>query len=541
MIDPSQGFAYIRTLLRWRNHPEGAFVEIKPDAVEVEEQNLFRAFLSAGIVNANAATICNLIRQKVQGWQRVGKPFEFRDDTVSPVLQVRNENLVGSVRIDPPLAREQGREITVDEIQVLLTGAGITTGIDPDLLQMLLRPNCSVGWFDVAVGEPAQDGTDAVIECRVKIESNIPMPDDAGTLDFRDRGSLPEITEGTAIYVRIPGRPAVDGRDLSGKTIEAKPSRDIAMPVVENSRLRDGDPDVLEASCDGYLYQGRDGKLNVGRVFQVKGDLDLTIGNIRYHGPIKIGGNVPAGFQIHAGGDISIMGTAEGSEIHSHGGGIEVRGGVFGGKLSAVGDIHVAFAHEATLTTGATLTAGKYLQHCHVRCGSLKFSVGGMFVGGQALASREIECDTLGTEAGTPTVVQLSDPEEEDARTDLERITAEEKRLTPVREMLEQKVVELKRRMSGGGQLLGRAREDAEETLRQYAGMTEKFRDLERRRTNDQAILNAERARSGSIVVRKDIHPGVEVHIFGRRFEVEAVRAPVRLLVKDREVGAHRI
>lgn len=541
MIDPSQGFAYLRALFHWRIMPDGAYIEVRADVGEVNEPDVFRAFLAAGIVNANAATICSMIRQKASGWQRVGKPFEFRDDNVSPVLQVRNENLVGSIRIDPALAREQGREVSVEEIRHLLTGAGIVQGLDEDVLQMLLRPNCATGWFDVAVGDAPTDGTDSVIECQVKIDANLPVPDESGTMDFRDRGQLPEVRAGTAIYVRIPGREAIDGKGLDGKVIPARKGRDIALPHIENGRQREDDPNVVEASCDGYLYMGRDGRLQVGREFKVRGDLDLSVGNIRYHGPVEIGGNVPTGFQIHAGGDISILGTAEGSDIHSFGGSIIVRGGVFGGKLQAAGDIKVSFAHEATLLAGGVVEGGKYLQHCRVRCAQLHVARGGMFVGGQVLASREIECDVLGTEAGTPTIVQLSDPEEEDARVDLERVNAEIKKISPLRDQLEQKVLALKSRISGGGVLLGRAREDAEESLRQYAVVTEKVRDLERRKTHDQEVLAAERERLGAITVRRTIHPGVEVHIFGRRFEIDSVRAPVRLHVKDREVEPHRI
>ncbi|MBK9579633.1 MAG: DUF342 domain-containing protein [Fibrobacterota bacterium] len=541
MIDPSQGFAFLRTLFHWRIMPDGSYIEIRPDVQEVNEQDVFRAFLAAGILNANAATICSMIRQKTTGWQRVGKPFEFRDDTVSPVLQVRNENLVGSIRIDPAMAREQGREVTVEEIRNLLTNAGIVQGVDEDVLQMLLKPNCATGWFDVAVGDAPVDGTDSVIECQVKIDQTIPVPDESGMMDFRDRGHLPEVTAGTAIYVKIPGRPAVNGRGLDGKILPARQGHDIVLPNIENGRPRENEPNVLEASCDGYLYMGRDGRLQVGREFKVKGDLDLTVGNIRYHGPVEIGGNVPSGFQIHAGGDISILGTAEGSDIHSFGGSITVRGGVFGGKLQAATDIKVSFAHEATLLAGGVVEGGKYLQHCRVRCAELHVARGGMFVGGQVLASREIECDVLGTEASTPTIVQLSDPEEEDARTDLEKVNVEIKKLAPLRDQLEQKVVALKSRIAGGGVLLGRAREDAEESLRQYAGVTEKMREYERRKAHDQEILAAERTRVGAITVRRSIHPGVEVHIFGRRFEIDSVRAPVRLHVKDREVEVHKV
>jgi uncharacterized protein len=511
------------------------------DAPEVEEQPLFRAFLASGIVNANVSAIANLLRQKVSGWQRVGKPFEFRDAGVSPVLEFRQVDLVASVRIDPAMAREQGREIVAEEIEQLLSKAGVVYGIDPDLVGMLLRPNCAAGWYDVAVGEPAVDGADDSIECKVKADQGLPVPRQDGSVDFRDRGELPEVVEGTAIYVRIPGRPAKDGTDLFGKSLPARKGLEVQLPSGENMRVRENDPNVLEAACDGYLLLGRDGRVQVGREFVVRGDLDLSVGNIRYHGPVRIGGNVPTGFRISAGGDVFVQGTAEGSQIGSTGGSVEIKGGVFGGRIEASGDIHLAFAHEAVLVAGGTLDGGKYLQHCNSRCTALKFSRSGMIVGGRVLASREIDCDVLGTEAGTLTVVQLSDPEEEDARAELERISAEEKKILPLRDLLEQKVVVLKGRLGGGAHLLGRAREDAEETLRQYSAVTEKVKAMGERRAGAQAVLASDRARSGSISIHREIHVGVEVHIFGHRFEIEEVKAPVRLVAKDREIESAKI
>lgn len=539
-VDSSQGFAFLRASIRWQNRLDGAYVEVVPGAEPVEEQDLFRAFLAAGIVNANAATIAGLVRDKAEGWQRVGKPFELKD-FVPKVLQVQVKELAASVRIEPALAKEQGRVIGPDEIRGILQANGVTHGIDDDLVGMLLRPNCVAGWYDVAMGEEPVDGTDSVIECQVNLEhSSIPVPDGEGMVDFRDRGDLPEVTEGTPIYVKIPGRPAKDGQDLSGGTLPAKPGRDVDLVPGENMRFRDGNPNILEAACDGYLYTGRDGRVQVGRLFQVKGDLDLQVGNIRYHGPVQVGGNVPSGFKIHAGGDITILGTAEGADIQSSGGSVEIRGGVFGGKIHAAGDIQIAFGHEAHLEAGGNIDGGKYLQHCHVRCATLRFARGGMIVGGEVLASREIECETLGTEAGSPTLVSLSDPVEEDARRELESITGEEKKIGPLHDLLEQKVVALKSRLSSGAQLLGRARDDAEETLRQYTGITERIRDLERRKTHCQEILAADRQRAGWISIRKAVFPGVEVHIFGKRFEISEVRPPVKVVVRDREVEAQK-
>ena len=541
-IEPSQGFAYLCQFLLWRNDPEGAFVKaVAGNNHSTSEDDLRTAFLAAGIVNANTGAVLGVLAEGSGEWKPVGKPFEFGNDASFAVADVQVDGLVASLRLQSDLLRIQGRGTSPGELAVVLRQKGVQFGVDQDVLARIAA-DLPVGWFEVARGKVPVDGTDSSVECLVHLDDLVlPSPSDDGSVDFRDRGRLPEIGVGTAIYVRHPGVEAVDGTDLAGRTIPAKRGKDVKLAPTPGSRFRADDPNVVEAAFDGYLFRGRDGRIHVGEQFQVKGDLDLSVGNIKYHGTVEIGGNVPAGFQILAGGNVTIQGTAESATIVSNNGSIQVRGGVFGGDLKAAADIRVAFAHDATMECGGLLEAGKYLQHCKVRCATLKFKQGGILVGGDTFAFKEIDVETMGTSAGTPTRVRMAVPEEEDARMELEKMAGDEKKLKLLRDILEPKVMTIRQRLGSGGQLLGKAREDAEETLRQYSGMMERTRAMEKRRQECLEILAAEHERDGSIVVRKEIFPGTEMHIFGKHVPIEQLRLPVRLSVKDDEIETRRV
>lgn len=541
-IEPSQGFAYLRQFLSWRNNPEGAFVKgVAGNSLSTSQEDLRTAFIAAGIVNANTGAVLAAIADGSSEWKSVGKPFEFANDASFVVAEVQCEGLVGSLRLQTGMLRIQGRATSPEEIAQLLRQKGVQFGIDEAAIARMAA-DLPDGWFEVARGKEPVEGTDAVVECLVHLEDLVlPSPSDDGSVDFRDRGRLPEVPVGTGIYVLHPGVQAVEGTDLAGRTIPAKRGKDAKLSPPPGCRFRLDDANVVEAAFDGYLFRGRDGRIHVGEQFQVKGDLDLSVGNIKYHGSVDIGGSVPAGFQILAGGNVTIQGTAESATIVSANGSIQVRGGVFGGDIKAATDIQLAFAHDATIECGGTLEPGKYLQHCKVRCSVLKFTRGGIVVGGDALASKEIDVDTLGTSAGTPTRVRVAVPEEEDARMDLERMTAEEKKLKMLRDILEPKVMTIRQRLSTGGQLLGKAREDAEESVRQYSGLMERTRAIEKRRQECLEILGAERERDGSIVVRKEIFLGTEMHIFGKHVPIDQVRLPARLSVKDDEIETRRV
>ncbi|MCB9496867.1 MAG: DUF342 domain-containing protein [Fibrobacteria bacterium] len=539
-VDPSFGFAYLRQFLQWQNRPDGASVRSVDFTDLPGEQDLIRGFLSAGIVNANIPAIMGVLREHVQEWTEVGKPFEFRDDVPNVVAVVEKEGLVAKVLIQYELMAEQGRVGTVEEICQILLRHDVSFGVDREKIAQILE-NPIEDFVAVAHGLEPVHGTDTNVECLVKFEDLVlPQPAEDGTVDFHDRGRLPEISEGTALYIRHPGVVAVDGRDLAGRTIQARKGKDARLAAPAGCRLRSDCPDVAEAACDGYLYRGRDGRIHVGHVFQVKGDLDLSVGNIKYHGAVEIGGNVPSGFQIHAGGDVVIQGTAEGANISSQRGFIQIRGGVFGGELKAATDIHLGFAHEATIECGGTLEPGKYLQHCIVRCPILKFPRGGVLVGGETFVYKELEVEVLGTSAGTPTKVKLGVPEEEDAMAELEKMSIEERKLAPLREILEPKVLAIRQRVSSGGGLLGRARDDAQEALQQYAAITERFRQIEKRRAECNELLSADRVREGSVTVRRQIFMGTELHIFRKVVPIDQLSPPVRLSIKDDEIETRR-
>jgi len=539
-VDPTFGFAYLRQYFLWQNRPDGASIKAVPEQPPTSEQDLIRAFLAAGIINAHVPAVMTVLRERSPDWKPVGRTFEFRDDVPAVVALVEKEGLVGRLYLQQGLLEDQGRVATLEEIVQLLGRADVTYGVDREGIANLVE-NPTDEWVEVAHGLEPVHGSDTDVECLVALEDLVlPQPGEDGSVDFRDRGRLPEVSEGTALYVRHPGAIAVDGRDLAGRAIPARKGKDAKLVPPSGCRYRENDPETVEAGCDGYLFRGRDGRIHVGHVFQVKGDLDLSIGNIKYHGAVEVGGNVPAGFQIIAGGDVVIHGTAESATISSARGYLQIRGGVFGGELRAATDIKVAFAHEAVIVCGGVLEPTKYLQHCQVRCEALRFPRGGVLVGGDTLVSKELEVEILGTSAGSITKVRLAVPEEEDARAELDRMTSEEKKLSPLREILEPKVMAVRQRISSGGQLLGRAREDAEEALKQYSAITERFRQIEKRRAECMELLSTERVREGSVTIRRQIFPGVELHIFGKHVPVDQVSPPTRLSIKDDQIETRR-
>jgi len=532
----------LQSLLRWTNRADGAYIDPLGLVTEIPDADTLReAFLAVGVSNAVGPMVQQILKGGVREFQRVGPRFELSDPMLGTPVRLRIQEMTASVYVDADKLKAQARVLSPVEIEELLTQGGVVYGIDPDLVGMLCGPKVSTGWYDVAMGKDPVDGLDAHVRVLVDMsQAIIRYDEDESHVDFHEIGRILEIAEGTAIVEKIPAIPAKPGRDLAGNVLPAKEGVDIPLKLGKNMRYRDETQRVVEASLDGYLYQ-KDGMVHVGGVFEVRGDLDMGVGNLRYHGEVKIYGGVKPGFRIEAGGNVWIQGQTEQAEISSSKGRIEILGAVIGGKLQAATDIKLPFAHDAELRCQGLVEVSKYLHFCTVHCANLKLVNSGSFVlGGEVLASQSIEMDVAGTEAGTQTILKLADPEEELALRELEAVAAEERRFAPLREVLEPKVMSIRKRLTTGGGLLGKALEDAQEALKQYSAVMEKMHSLQARRDKAQATLGQQRNHSGSVSIRRSFLQGAELFIFGKKVPSESIHPPVRVVSRGHEVEMAR-
>ena len=538
IMDPSE---FLATLLRWTNREDGAYVELLGGVTALpDEAQLHQAFQAVGIVNAVAPMILKVLETRSSEFQRVGPCFTFSDPHQAMPISLRVQELSASVFVDAEALRRQARVLSSHEIETLLLERGVVYGIDPSLIKGLCSPKIATGWYDVAMGDAPMNGLDAQVHRLVDMDQAIIRHDDESKVDFHEIGRIMEATEGMALAEKIPVVPAKPGRDLGGNTLPAHEGHDIQLRLGKNTRFRDASQLIVEAAVDGYIYQ-QDGLLNVGQVFEVRGDLDMAVGNLRYLGDVKVFGGINPGFRIEAGGNVWIQGQTEQAEISSSRGKVEIQSAVIGGSIQAATDIKVPFAHDAQFHCQGTLEVTKYLHFCKIVCGNLKLLNPGAFVlGGEVIASHSIELDVAGTEAGTQTILKLADPEEELALRELEATTSEERRITALREILEPKILVIRRRLTTGGGLLGKARDDAEGTLRQYSAVMEKIHSLQARRLKAQEVLSLQRSHQGVVSIRQKILPGVELTIFGRKVPPESIHPPVRVISRGLEIEMTR-
>ncbi len=318
--------------------------------------------------------------------------------------------------------------------------------------RMIIPCDFDPGLIDVSVlaGLAQQDGVvvDAVVQGRLEklanafraapgrfdeviAESSVPTKGKDGRLDWVE-GFDPEaagektdseeskstdhysgceyitITAGTQVATLHAPTDGVDGRDVIGGNLKAKPGKAAKVTGGEGVHI-DAEGNVI-AQVDGVLMFERD-VVKVSRVLEIPGDVDFNTGNIDFDGSVIIRGGVCSRFEVKATGDIAVDGLIEAATIKC-GGNFQCRLGMAGhekGTLEVGGDAQVKYLSALTGHVHGNLHAEGGIMRCTLTIGGDVVSDRGTIIGGEVTVTGSIRVATLGSDAETPTSILLGE------------------------------------------------------------------------------------------------------------------------------------
>jgi uncharacterized protein (DUF342 family) len=297
-------------------------------------------------------------------------------------------------------------EIEVDALRKAVDSAGVTYGLLDDAFARFAPSDAPTHVIEVARGSRPVPGTDARIEFTFHDkEALAPIMREDGSVDHHAAASR-SVETGTVLAVRHPLKPGIAGTDVLGHPIPIPPPVDIPLAAVAGAGTRiDGDTLVADRA-GGPVFNG--GKVDVLLVYEVKGDVDYSVGNIQFSGDVIIGGDINPGFSVHAEGSVTVRGVVDRATIEA-GHDLVARGIVGDGRglITAGGNMTVAYAHQANIAVGATLTVNREMVGCTVFADKVLTSPSGRIVGGDITARDEISTSVLGSAQEVPTLVTI--------------------------------------------------------------------------------------------------------------------------------------
>jgi uncharacterized protein (DUF342 family) len=305
---------------------------------------------------------------------------------------------------------------TLEHTLSVIASAGVTMGVLRDKIESAIAEKRWREALVVAEGAPPMHGADSSVEYLFRRNADakpVELPD--GRVDFKNLELVANVRAGDMLAVRIPPSESMDGVSVRGEPVPARQGRVLPIRVGKNVRCSE-DGGRAFASVDGQATVDRHGAINVFPVYEVRGDVGMETGNIRFVGSVVVSGSIAPGFLLSALGNIEVRGFVGGDLVEA-GCNLTVGRGIQGsgkGRVIAGGDISCVFVENATVESQGSIRVRDAIMHSNVAAKSrVVVAEGkGVIVGGVTQAGEEVRAKVIGSGLATPTTIEVGvDPE----------------------------------------------------------------------------------------------------------------------------------
>ncbi|MCX7679806.1 MAG: FapA family protein [Spirochaetes bacterium] len=303
---------------------------------------------------------------------------------------------------------------TYKDIEEMLQKRQIITIVEKSEIEAKLAEinvnNPKVVRIEVARGKEPENGYDEYYIPLLNIEKKAGKMLQDGRIDFKEVGSIIEVTKDQEILRRIPKEKPIDGYTIFGDKIEAIVEKREGYEVGENVVRSRYDENIFVAAINGCLNV--DGKrIGVSPEAIIRGNVDYESGNVEFSGTVHVKESVLPGFSVKAGGNIVIDGTANDAILVADGD-IIVKQGITGkgdGKVIAKGKVKTNYILNTVVEAEKEVEVEDSIINSTVFSNDKVIVSGrhGKIVGGTITARHEIIVNTVGSSQGTPTVLHV--------------------------------------------------------------------------------------------------------------------------------------
>ncbi len=279
------------------------------------------------------------------------------------------------------------------------------------LIRQAPRQNDVIKEFNLLTGLPAVPSQNGRIEWTVDFASSTFLVDEkTGRVDFKRRTVDPVIGKEQLLATVYPPLEGTPGRDVFGRRL----------PVIKPMRAKvKVGPNVREERLEGMtcFYSNIDGRIRwagdilaVDNVYRIDGDVNFKTGNIKHPGAVVVEGDVLAGFEIDADGDVEIRGVVEAAQVRA-GGNLLIQGGITGDgcrSIHAAGNVHVLFTREVVIEALGNITVENEAMYSVLKARGAVV-IRGKLIGGETSGLQGVMAEQTGSERHPPTIIKAGE------------------------------------------------------------------------------------------------------------------------------------
>ncbi len=258
--------------------------------------------------------------------------------------------------------------------------------------------------FKIAGGVKPVQGQDAKLEFFFNTDYLKAGGLDAeGNIDFKERGAIPHVEEGTVLAEKMPMVLARQGQNIYGDEIETLPGEDISLRFGKGAKLSEDGLKVL-AEVRGYPKYSLSGVIFVHNEYTTSGDVDYETGHIDYDGNVNIKGCIKSGFKVR-GADIKTI-ELDGGIVEAQGD-VVVAGGINEGKIYARGNVFAKFIHNSEIICMGNVQVGKEIVDSTIESGGSCAIENGKLISSEVAAKMGVSARHIGTEMAGPSLIKV--------------------------------------------------------------------------------------------------------------------------------------
>ncbi len=262
---------------------------------------------------------------------------------------------------------------------------------------------------EIANGDAPEDGEDESIKYLVNLSfSGKPHLDEHGKADYFKIHIFENVKKLQPLAKIIPASPGIDGKDVYGTTVSAKPVKNCDVVPGNNVSVHKDKKNVLVSDISGHVYLKKN-QLVVEKVFRIDGNVDFKTGNINFEGDVDIKGDVPSGFSVRASGNIIVGGTVEDAFLRAEES-VIIKGGFLGrgnGRVKAGKDVVVRHILNQTIMAQNNIMIAGEAVDSKLYAGNEMFVEvkKSWIIGGWAVAGKKIYANAIGNMSGVTTEI----------------------------------------------------------------------------------------------------------------------------------------
>ncbi len=296
---------------------------------------------------------------------------------------------------------KQPEGVTLEMLKEHLKARSVVYGlVEDDVLERYLaQETLPMEPFKIASGVAAIPGIPPEIIYHFDTDPlRIGTLQEDGTMDWKNRGDIPQVKEGDILVEKTKGDPGKPGMSVCGKELPPPKMRNPKLKCGKGAQRSEDGRHIL-AKINGTPKLSGDGKVFVFNMLNIDGDIGVETGHLEYDGLIEATGGVSSGYTVKAKG-LRTAGIQDADiEVDED---LVCHAGMYGSTIKVGGSLKASHIHNCTIEVLGELVVEKEIYESTIETNGRCLIVDGKLMDSRIDAKKGIYAKDIGSEGSNP-------------------------------------------------------------------------------------------------------------------------------------------